>query len=219
MDRPNRPLDGNRSPPPTAFTQLRQDTRKWPPLCIPVFKLCLKKGKDAAACSVSAARNPTKGSFYWRGFLSPVGSARPKNNHAAYMLTHRGSGGGGGGKIRGYPVNAGRGRGNRSCPPYYQKKQFLSKTIWVYRSNPKPFSFFISVKTAMFFLILLKSHLFGSTVFCLQLLIHHAHRRVTFSLVYTKIKVVNCSIEITFKLLLNSKPKLFFSLMIAPLFI
>jgi hypothetical protein len=82
----------------------------------------LEKSKDAAACSVSAARNPTKGSFYWRGFLSPIGSARPKNNHAAYMLTHRGGGGGGGGKIRGYPGSAGRGRGNRSCPPYYQKK-------------------------------------------------------------------------------------------------
>ncbi len=83
-------------------------------------KTLLEKSNDAAACSVSAARNPTKGSFYWRDFLSPVGSARPKNNHAAYMLTHRG--GGGGGKMRGYPGNAGRGRGNRSCPPYYQKK-------------------------------------------------------------------------------------------------
>jgi hypothetical protein len=85
-------------------------------------KTLLEKSNDAAACSVSAARNPTKGSFYWRGFLSPVGSARPKNNHAAYMLIHRGGGGGGGGKMRGYPGNAGRGRGNRSCPPYYHKK-------------------------------------------------------------------------------------------------
>jgi hypothetical protein len=50
-------------------------------------KTLLEKSTDAAACSVSVARNPTKGSYYWRGFLTPVGSARPKNNHAAYMLT------------------------------------------------------------------------------------------------------------------------------------
>jgi hypothetical protein len=84
-------------------------------------KNLLEKSKDTAACSVSVARNPMKGSFYWRGFLSPVGSARPKNNQAAYMLTHRGGGSGGGGKMGGYPVNVGRGRGTRSCPPYYRK--------------------------------------------------------------------------------------------------
>jgi hypothetical protein len=53
----------------------------------------------------------------WRGFVSPVGSARPKNKHTAYMNTHRG----GGGKLRGYPVNVGQGRGNRYPPPYYRR--------------------------------------------------------------------------------------------------
>jgi hypothetical protein len=84
-------------------------------------KTLLDKSKDTVASSVSAVRKPTKGSYYWRGFLSPVGSARPKNNHAAYMLTHRGGGGGGGGKMRGFPDNSGRGRGTRSRPPYYRK--------------------------------------------------------------------------------------------------
>ena len=84
-------------------------------------KNLLDKSKDTVASSVSAARNPTKGSFYWRGFLSPVGSARPKNNHAVYMLTNRGGGGGGGGKMRGFPDISGRGRGTQSRPPYYRK--------------------------------------------------------------------------------------------------
>jgi hypothetical protein len=50
----------------------------------------LNRNQVYASCSVLATM--TKNSFYWRGFLSPVGSIRPKNSHAAYMQTHRGGG-------------------------------------------------------------------------------------------------------------------------------
>jgi hypothetical protein len=75
----------------------------------------LKRSHAPAPLSVSAKTG--KNTYYWRGFLSPVGSARPKNSHAAYMLTHRG----GGGKTRGFPANIGQARDNRSRPPYYRK--------------------------------------------------------------------------------------------------
>jgi hypothetical protein len=43
---------------------------------------------------------PSK-TFYWRGFVSPTGSCRPKQNNAAYRASHPG----GGGKWKGHPVN------------------------------------------------------------------------------------------------------------------
>jgi hypothetical protein len=63
-------------------------------------------------------------SFYWRGFVSPVGSERPRNNHAAYMLTHQGSGGRGGGKWPPQYGNVNRGRGGHNRPPFYRKNLF-----------------------------------------------------------------------------------------------
>jgi hypothetical protein len=75
----------------------------------------LNKSALPAVTSVSAT--PAQKTYYWRGFVSPVGSARPKNKHTAYMNTHRG----GGGKLRGHPVNVGQGRGNRFPPPYYRR--------------------------------------------------------------------------------------------------
>ena len=77
----------------------------------------LKRSQAPAPCSVSA--RAAKSTYYWRGFMSPVGSTRPKNSHAAYMQTHRG-GSGGGGKMRGFPANMGQAR-DRSRPPYYRK--------------------------------------------------------------------------------------------------
>ncbi len=56
-------------------------------------------------------------SFFWRGFVSPIGSERPRNHHAKFMLTHQGSGGGGKWKKG---QNRDRGGQNRP-PPYYQR--------------------------------------------------------------------------------------------------
>jgi hypothetical protein len=62
----------------------------------------LSKKLNSAAISLSGG---TPGNYYWRGFLSPVSSARPKNSNTAYLSTHQGAGG----KWKGYPVNVGRG--------------------------------------------------------------------------------------------------------------
>jgi hypothetical protein len=75
----------------------------------------LKRTHAPAPHSVSA--KAAKNTYYWRGFLLPVGSARPKNSNAAYMQTHHG----GGGKMRGFPANMGQARDNWSRPPYYRK--------------------------------------------------------------------------------------------------
>jgi hypothetical protein len=67
-------------------------------------------GKIAAAClSVSDTKKNRKQSFYWRGFVSPVGAERPFNHRAAYLQSHSKTGpprGAGGGKWR----------GSTSCP-------------------------------------------------------------------------------------------------------
>jgi hypothetical protein len=70
----------------------------------------VQKGKpetcSAAVPNVSGLRRAGKQSYYWRGFVSPVGVGRPTNHKAAYLQSHtnptatRGGGGGGGGKIR-----------------------------------------------------------------------------------------------------------------------
>jgi hypothetical protein len=74
---------------------------------------------DSAKNSVSAVRGSHgrgQKTFYWRGFMSPVGSERPQNSQAAYMLTHQGSGG----KWRKGPDSGYRGRG-KNLPPYYRR--------------------------------------------------------------------------------------------------
>jgi len=82
-------------------------------------KNLLVKSVASSVPSLSAPVNPGKQrSYYWRGFLSPVGSERPKKPQAAYLQSHPS----GGGKWRGYPVNVGRGRGlPPGRPPYYRR--------------------------------------------------------------------------------------------------
>jgi hypothetical protein len=78
----------------------------------------LVKSVASSVPSLSAPVNPGKQcSYYWRGFLSPVGSERPKKLQTAYLQSHPS----GGGKWRGHPVNVGRGRGQTRCPPYYRR--------------------------------------------------------------------------------------------------
>ena len=99
----------------------------------------LSKDHSSAAISLSGASagssNEKQGKFYWRGFMSPVGSARPKNSNTAYLSTHQGAGG----KWKSHPVNVGRGaprgrgdpyrggslprgpRGNPRMLPYYRR--------------------------------------------------------------------------------------------------
>jgi hypothetical protein len=56
--------------------------------------------KTAAVLPISGARSSRKQTFYWRGFVSPVGVGRPFNHKAAYLQNHptpsAGRGGGGG---------------------------------------------------------------------------------------------------------------------------
>jgi hypothetical protein len=67
-------------------------------------------GKIAVpSLNVSGAKKNRKQSFYWRGFVSPVGAERPFNHRAAYLQSHSKTGpprGAGGGKWR----------GSTSCP-------------------------------------------------------------------------------------------------------
>jgi hypothetical protein len=71
-------------------------------------KNLLVKNSIPSILSLSAAATPVnpgkQKTYYWRGFISPVGSQRPKNSHAAYLQSHPS----GGGKWKGHPVNVGR---------------------------------------------------------------------------------------------------------------
>ncbi len=62
------------------------------------------KKKSAGLLNFSGVKKTGKQSFYWRGFVSPVGTARPTNHKAAYMQSHSnpvaGRGPAGGGKWR-----------------------------------------------------------------------------------------------------------------------
>ncbi len=58
-------------------------------------------GSGSVPCGPSGG-NSSK-TFYWRGFVSPTGSCRPKQNNAAFRASHPG----GGGKWKGHPVNVG----------------------------------------------------------------------------------------------------------------
>jgi hypothetical protein len=84
-------------------------------------KNILVKNSVPSVLSLSAATAPVnpgkQRTYYWRGFLSPVGSQRPKNANAAYLQSHPS----GGGKWRGHPINVGRGRGQPRPPPYYRR--------------------------------------------------------------------------------------------------
>ncbi len=57
----------------------------------------LSKKQNSACIPLSGAKpgpsSEKPGNYYWRGFLSPVGSARPKNSNTAYLSTHQGAGG------------------------------------------------------------------------------------------------------------------------------
>ncbi len=89
-----------------------------------VVKVCkthLEK-LDTAASLVSAGPvNVKPKTFYWRGFVSPVGSLRPSAHASAYKAAHPG----GGGKWRAKPTNVGKNAttpsGGRTAPPYYRR--------------------------------------------------------------------------------------------------
>ncbi len=46
------------------------------------------KNFSAAPLNISGTRRAGKQSFYWRGFVSPVGTGRPTNHKAAYLQSH-----------------------------------------------------------------------------------------------------------------------------------
>ncbi len=62
------------------------------------------KQLSAGYSTFSGAKRTGKQLFYWRGFVSPIGTGRPTNHKAAYKQSHsnpaagRDTGGGGGGK-------------------------------------------------------------------------------------------------------------------------
>jgi hypothetical protein len=64
------------------------------------LKPCTSEKISAAVFPISGAKSSRKQSFYWRGFVSPVGAGRLLNHKAAYLQCHsnptaaRGSGGG-----------------------------------------------------------------------------------------------------------------------------
>jgi hypothetical protein len=64
------------------------------------LKPCTSEKISAAVFPISGAQSSRKPSFYWRGFVSPVGAGRLFNHKAAYLQCHcnptaaRGSGGG-----------------------------------------------------------------------------------------------------------------------------
>ena len=47
---------------------------------------------DTASCSAAGAETRTRTSFFWRGFVSPVGTPRPKQNAQAYKQARVSSG-------------------------------------------------------------------------------------------------------------------------------
>jgi hypothetical protein len=89
-----------------------------------VVKCCKTQfEKSVSAASIVSARpaGTRQKTFYWRGFVSPVGSSRPASRTAAYLAAHPG----GGGKWRNKSVNTGKNadkkQGGRNPPPYYRR--------------------------------------------------------------------------------------------------
>ena len=77
---------------------------------------CVKKIIDEhTAASICVSGRGPPGEFFWRGFVSPVGSARPKN--AASLHPARGYGGGGGKWKTGLSASRGGGRFGPMGPP------------------------------------------------------------------------------------------------------
>jgi hypothetical protein len=62
------------------------------------------KNVSAGSLNLSGPKRSGKRSFYWRGFVSPIGAGRPTNHKAAYLQSHSnpaaGRGSAGGGKWR-----------------------------------------------------------------------------------------------------------------------
>jgi hypothetical protein len=84
-----------------------------------VVKCCKTQfEKSVSAASIVSARpaGTRQKTFYWRGFVSLVGSSRPASRTAAYLAAHPG----GGGKWRNKLVNTGknatRSRGGVTLP-------------------------------------------------------------------------------------------------------
>jgi hypothetical protein len=79
------------------------------------------QGKVAvASLAVSGTSGRKKQSFYWRGFVSPVGVGRPYNHRAAYLQSHSNPGsakGVGGGKWRGSTSGASGASGSHGTFP------------------------------------------------------------------------------------------------------
>jgi hypothetical protein len=80
----------------------------------------LLKKKSASVSIVSGTsrghggRGAGKQSYYWRGFVSPIGTSRPKNHQQAYLQSH-----GGGGPIKGSSGSAKSAKIAHGRTPYW----------------------------------------------------------------------------------------------------
>jgi hypothetical protein len=79
------------------------------------------KKKSASVSIISGTsrghggRGGGKQSYYWRGFVSPIGTSRPKNHHQAYLQSHSG----GGGPIKAAPGSAKSAKFAHGRTPYW----------------------------------------------------------------------------------------------------
>jgi hypothetical protein len=94
-----------------------------------VVKCCKTQfEKSVSAASIVSARpvGARQKTFYWCGFVSPVGSSRPASHAAAYLAAHPG----GGGKWCDNPVNTGKNaikkQGGRKAPPVLLQELVIS---------------------------------------------------------------------------------------------
>ena len=117
-----------------------------------VVKCCKTQfEKSVSAASIVSARpaGTRQKTFYWRGFVSPVGSSRPASRTAAYLAAHPG----GGGKWRNKSVNTGKmltkNRGGETLPRIIAG---TSKTLAHFRSR-FPFKLFSQLQKMLFTLL------------------------------------------------------------------
>jgi hypothetical protein len=92
-----------------------------------VVKCCKTQfEKSVSAASIVSARRvgTRQKTFYWRGFVSPVGSSRPASRTAAYLAAHPSGGGKWRNKIVG--KHADKKQGGRN-PPRYYRRNYCSK--------------------------------------------------------------------------------------------
>ena len=73
--------------------------------------------EDHFAAPVSVSGRVPSGEFFWRGFVSPVGSSRPKNQASFHPGRSSGGGGGGGKWKTGFGAGRGGGRIGPMGPP------------------------------------------------------------------------------------------------------